>query len=217
MARDKLMVEIYFRYLPPQTPSSQLMYVFNPNQLNQGDDVIINQWEWWSDDRMTFHMIHFALALNLWRFDTKIERYTYFDQKDEHDSGYMFLIPFCKIWTWHFISFNLLFYNGNNWRKAPFDSEDFFPNSLNIKSYLHFKEKQIWIINAFYFASSTCWNLTQFFHHNPTEIRLIGICFRAYATKFFQGGADCVHYTTAVCSLDFLELPPVLQLAHKEI
>ena len=28
----------------------QLMYAFNPNQLNQGDDVIINQWEWWSDD-----------------------------------------------------------------------------------------------------------------------------------------------------------------------
>ena len=145
------MVEIYFRYLP-HTPSSQLMYVFNPNQLNQGDDVIINQWEWCSDDNinykviprmaqsslrskfiwiahrvskfhlsscmpsirtnwtkettsssinenddlMTFHMIHFALALNLWRFDTKIERYACFDQKDEHDSGYMILIQVCK-------------------------------------------------------------------------------------------------------------------------
>ena len=28
----------------------ELMFSFNPNQLNQGDDFIINQWEWWSDD-----------------------------------------------------------------------------------------------------------------------------------------------------------------------
>ena len=39
-----------FRKTPCPPISSQLMYAFNPNQLNQGDDVIINQWEWWSDD-----------------------------------------------------------------------------------------------------------------------------------------------------------------------
>ena len=50
------MVEIYFRYLP-HTPSSQLMYVFNPNQLNQGDDVIINQWELWSDENINIKVI----------------------------------------------------------------------------------------------------------------------------------------------------------------
>ena len=50
MAGFKPAVKIYLNQTPCLPISSELMYAFNPNQLNQGDDVIINQWEWWSDD-----------------------------------------------------------------------------------------------------------------------------------------------------------------------
>ena len=93
MARFKPAVKIYSK--KPRVlqfhPSSCMLSI-RTNWTKETTSSSINE----NDDLMTFHMIHFALALNLWRFDTKIERYACFDQKDEHDSGYMVLIQVCK-------------------------------------------------------------------------------------------------------------------------
>ena len=64
----------------PQFHPSSCMPSIRTNWTKETTSSSINE----NDDLMTFHMIHFALALNLWRFDTKIERYTYFDHKDGH-------------------------------------------------------------------------------------------------------------------------------------
>ena len=127
------MVEIYFRYLP-HTPSSQLMYVFNPNQLNQGDDVIINQWEWWSDDIphdtlclgtkfVTFRHQNWAICM----FRSK--RWAWFRL-----GICMVLIQVCKNWAQHLNP--LIWYKIKSLlilRQLDFETF-FFLKSLRIKS-----------------------------------------------------------------------------------
>ena len=51
------------------------MYSLYSNLLNHGDDFVINQWEWLSDDIPWYTCFNTPFC----HLDTKIELHTYFD------------------------------------------------------------------------------------------------------------------------------------------